>query len=253
MKRSLLRYGLGGLALYALFLVLTAPAAWLAGRLPGLTQQRVALAAPQGSLWYGSGDLLLTLPGAGTQNIGRAHWRIQPLALFTAKLRYAVELQLVDGRLAGSLYATRDGVVVDELQGRLSAPGAARLYPPLGLFDPAGEVTVRASAFGLAQRQVSGQAELTWQGAASNLSAVKPLGDYRLTVTGQGQSARLRLETVKGSLSLTGEGLWMPTVGALQFNGMARPLERAADLEPLLRLLGPDRGAGQRSLSVNAR
>jgi hypothetical protein len=98
---------------------------------------------------------------------------------------------------------------------------------------------------------LEGGATLEWQSAGSSLSNVQPLGDYRLEIVGAGKTANLKLSTTRGALELTGQGQWEAQKGQIQFAGLAVPRERAAELEPLLRLLGEDQGNGKRTLVAN--
>ena len=131
---------------------------------------------------------------------------------------------------------------------------AGRFYSPIRLLSPKGQIRFNAAALEIKQNTVHGNAELQWQGAGSKLSAVDPLGDYRLVVTGEGETVRLELETVRGDLVLSGRGGWdIANEGRIKFVGNAKPRARRLELEPILRLLGRDQGGGQRALILNGR
>jgi hypothetical protein len=70
---------------------------------------------------------------------------------------------------------------------------------------------------------------------------------------GNGKAANLKLTTLRGALELNGQGKWQIQGGQLQINGTAIPRERASELDPFLKLLGPDLGNGRRSLTVDMR
>ena len=97
------------------------------------------------------------------------------------------------------------------------------------------------------QAQLQGQAQLELQHMSTRLSTLKPLGSYRVVVLGTGASTagdtmRLTLDTVEGSLKLQGQGQWRN--GHLQFNGEASSEPDAeAALSNLLNILGQRRGA----------
>jgi len=75
---------------------------------------------------------------------------------------------------------------------------------------------------------------------ASRLSPLRPMGSYRLTLSG-GVAPTLRLDTLEGDLRLTGSGQWVGS--RLRFNGEASaPPEREAALANLLNLIGQRRG-----------
>jgi general secretion pathway protein N len=91
---------------------------------------------------------------------------------------------------------------------------------------------------------IAGRAELVASRVASRLSTLRPMGSYRITLQG-GTPATLRLETLEGSLKLSGTGQW---VGArLRFRGEASAApEREAALGNLLGIIG--RRSGSRSI-----
>ena len=98
---------------------------------------------------------------------------------------------------------------------------------------------------------MEGTAALEWLNAASSLSSVQPLGDYRLEIIGAEKSANLKLTTLRGDLEFTGKGQWQPHTGIVQINGSAAPRARGGELESLLTMIGPDQGGGKRTLNIN--
>jgi general secretion pathway protein N len=88
---------------------------------------------------------------------------------------------------------------------------------------------------------IAGRAELVALRVASRLSTLRPMGSYRITVQG-GTPATLRLETLEGSLQLTGTGQWVGE--RLHFRGEASATpEREAALANLLNIIGRRTGA----------
>jgi general secretion pathway protein N len=91
---------------------------------------------------------------------------------------------------------------------------------------------------------IAGRAELVALRVASRLSTLRPMGSYRITLQG-GTPASLRLETLEGSLQLSGTGQWVGP--RLRFRGEASAApEREAALANLLNIIG--RRSGSRSL-----
>nr|WP_309246731.1 type II secretion system protein N [Ramlibacter montanisoli] len=91
---------------------------------------------------------------------------------------------------------------------------------------------------------VAGRAELVALRVASRLSTLRPMGSYRITLEG-GSQATLRLETLEGSLQLSGTGQWVGR--RLRFRGEASAVPgREAALANLLNIIG--RRTGERSL-----
>jgi general secretion pathway protein N len=94
--KSWWRLLVAGLAAYAVFLVLSAPAAkllpYLQARLPG-----VQFAAPSGTLWSGQAVRV----GAGAVQLDRLRWRLRPLALFKGALEFSLDAELGGRPLTG--------------------------------------------------------------------------------------------------------------------------------------------------------
>jgi general secretion pathway protein N len=89
--------------------------------------------------------------------------------------------------------------------------------------------------------QVEGSMSLEMPGLVSSLSTLRPLGSYRLLLSG-GEQPALDLRTVEGSLQLQGTGRW--TAGQLRFVGEARADAKHEDeLSNLLNILGQRDGA----------
>src|SRR5262249_34241494 len=91
---------------------------------------------------------------------------------------------------------------------------------------------------------IAGRAELVALRVASRLTTLRPMGSYRITVQG-GTPATLRLETLEGSLQLSGSGQWVGQRLHFQGEASAAP-EREAALANLLNIIG--RRSGARSI-----
>ena len=91
---------------------------------------------------------------------------------------------------------------------------------------------------------IAGRAELMAQRLSSRLSTLRPMGSYRITLLG-GQTPTLQLETLEGSLHLSGNGQWVGS--RLRFSGVASAApDRESALSNLLNIIG--RRSGARSI-----
>ena len=91
---------------------------------------------------------------------------------------------------------------------------------------------------------VAGRAELVAQRLSSRLSTLRPMGSYRITLQG-GSPTTLQVQTLEGSLQLSGSGQWVGS--RLRFRGEASAApEREAALANLLNIIG--RRNGPRSI-----
>jgi general secretion pathway protein N len=91
---------------------------------------------------------------------------------------------------------------------------------------------------------IAGRAEFMALRMASRLSTLRPMGSYRITLQG-GTPASLAVDTLEGSLQLSGTGQWVGS--RLRFRGEASATpEREAALANLLNIIG--RRSGARSI-----
>lgn len=238
--------GLAFCLLFLIFLVATAPATWLAWGVARGSRGVVNLNAPTGGFWRGSGTLVLHEASTPPRDLGKLSWNVQVLWLLFGRAQ--VELRLVDQNidLHGVIGATYHALYLDDVGGDMNAVYVSTVYPPAALFSPQGRAALHAPAIKIQKGSVTGKAELTWTDAAMSLSNGKVLGDYHLTLDGQGQSVPLKLDTLKGKLKLDGQGMWQPGNGQVQLSGNAVPQEQSSDVDAMLRLMGPDMGGGRR-------
>lgn len=232
--------------------VVYAPARWLAQGLAQASGARVQLLQPQGTVWQGSAQLVLGA-GSGSQAPtalpGRVLWQLRPslrglqLALqapcclkqdwvWTATPGFAgVQLALSDQP------STQPSVWPSALLAGLGTPwNTLQLQGMLALSTQQLTLQWQSGAWSLA-----GRAQLDATGLSSSLSTLKPMGSYRLGLTG-GPSPTLDLSTLEGSLRLSGSGRWIG--GQLRFEGEASAApERADALGNLLNIIGRRDGA----------
>jgi hypothetical protein len=250
-KTRWLLYVIFGLVFYLLFLIIEIPASWFAWGLNRYTQGTIRLDPIAGSLWSGSGRLVVYYPQTTPHDFGQTEWRINPLWLFAGRVQLSLQDNRQDRQIKTTLGVARNSFMLMDTDTELPAPFIARIYPPLSLISPQGKVRISAAELVLAPETVKGAAAVEWLNAGSSLSSVQPLGDYRLDIMGAGGNADLKLTTMRGDLGLTGQGQWQPAEGQFRLTGSAQPSARAAELEPLLKLMGDDQGSGHRSFTLN--
>ena len=228
--------------------VLFAPARWLAAGIHQASGGQVTLADVRGTVWAGSARLVLS-GGADSQGSmalpGRVDWRMQPglrgmRAAVNAACCMAQALQLqAQPRWGGAL------MQVDDHTSQWPAGLLAGLGTPWNTIQAQGRLAL--STQGLSVEWASGRAamqgrvQLDALDMASRLSTLKPMGSYRLTLNG-GTVNKLQLETLQGSLQLTGNGQWVG--GRLRFDGIASSSpDRLDALSNLLNIIGRRDGA----------
>ena len=253
MKKRGLLYVIFGLVLYLLFLIVELPASWFAWGLNQYTHGTVRLDPIGGSLWSGNGKLVIYYPQSTPHDLGTAEWGINPLWLFTGCLQMHWRAGGQDASINTTLRLGFGQTQLVDTDITFPAQSVSTFYPTATLLSPKGQIRVYTAKLSIDQNGIEGNGEILWRNAGSALSSVQPLGDYRLELVGAGETTTFRLSTSQGTLALTGQGQWQASTGQIQFTGSATPRERAAELESLLKLLGDDRGNGQRTLIFNAR
>jgi general secretion pathway protein N len=232
-------------------LLFFAPAAWLADAVTGASNGQVRLVEPRGTVWDGSAQLVLT-GGAGSADAaalpGRLEWRLRPrLVGVVAQLRadcctpQGLTLQ-ARWRLGGGSLSVADATT------QWPASLATGLGTPWNTLQLDGGLQLATQGLSVEWAEgrptVTGRAQLLAQRLSSRLSTLRPMGSYRITLQG-GAPTTLNLETVEGSLQLSGKGEWVGS--RLRFNGEASAApEREAALSNLLNIIG--RRNGPRSL-----
>ena len=245
-------WALAGLVVGLLLaLVVFAPARWLAGAVDRASAGQVLLSDARGSIWDGSAQLVLT-GGAGSTDAaalpGRVAWAMAP-RWDGLQARMRAEC-CMDRPVAVRLRARWGGfgVALADNVSQWPASVATGLGTPWNTLQFDGELRLSTQALSVewveGRPVVSGRAELLALRLASRLSTLRPMGSYRITLQG-GTPASLAVETLDGSLQLSGTGQWVGS--RLRFRGEASATpEREAALANLLNIIG--RRSGARSL-----
>ncbi|MDP3699758.1 MAG: type II secretion system protein N [Hylemonella sp.] len=232
-------------------LLLLAPARWLAAGLEQFSEGHLQLRQVQGTVWAGSAELVLTGPQGSqgaTRLPGRVQWRVQ-----AAWSHLAMALQAdccMPQALTLRVTPRRDRLqfTVDDSQSTWPMALFSGLGTPWNTVQLEGELHLRSrglrAQWAGGPLQVDGELQLEARDLRSPLSTLKPMGSYRVTLGG-GASPSLQLETLSGSLQLSGHGHWN---GAhLHFDGVASALPaHEAELSNLLNIIG--RREGPRSI-----
>jgi general secretion pathway protein N len=246
-----------------LAVVLHWPAPWLAGAVSKATHGQIQLQEAQGTLWQGSGKLVLT-GGAGSRDAmalpGRIHWQLslapQGLQLPSVQLQLmaaccmtqATHIQM-SAQLAQASFTLQIGDHKSEWPaGLLSGLGA-----PWNTMQPEGNLVVTTQQLNLVLTPQSyvmqGNLMVTAEDMSSKLSTLRPMGTYQINLNNgslnngvPGSTPTLKLTTLSGSLLLSGQGQWQGS--QFQFRGEASAVpEHAAALSNLLNIIGRRQGA----------
>jgi general secretion pathway protein N len=237
-----------GLAAYAVFLVATVPAAWVAAQLQASLPGRIAMSDVRGTLWRGEARVRISPPRAGVVQLDHLDWRFAPSRLLAGEV--AFQAQAKSAGMEGAAEIARGFAAWHARSVKVEgdAAGLATLIPLAAPWRPGGAIALSSPEVEIREREVRGSLEVDWRNAVTGLSEVKPLGSYRLTWRGDGGAGTLEVTTVKGPLRIAGKGTTAPRFA---FSGEARGEgEAARALEPLLDLMGPRRPDGARALEL---
>jgi general secretion pathway protein N len=235
LRRTGVRFALVGAVAYVVFLVATLPASWVDYALERATGGALALGDSSGTVWKGRGTLAAK-SGDGFRAIGDIQWRSNPLSIFTGRLGVAITGTASGGDLKANASLGLRSVRLQNLEASVQVSAIEQAVPLLGIWKPQGRVRISADAFELGPASVRGAATAEWSDAG--MSGIARVGDYRLQVTGNGDNAAIRLQTLRGDLKVSGDGQWRaaePRV--VQIRGVAEAPPARKDLEPLLTLL----------------
>jgi general secretion pathway protein N len=237
-------------ALLGLFFTLIwfAPAAWLSSGVARATAGQVQLIDARGTVWTGSARLVLA-GGVGSRDQaalpGRVDWRLRP-AWGGARVEVRADCctaEPLQARISPSLRGV--SVQVSDATSQWPAALLAGLGTPWNTVQAEGSLQLLTEGVTLAWFEgrmiLGGRTELQALGMSSRLSTLKPMGSYRMTLTG-GPTPVLELSTIEGSMQLSGTGRWVGP--RLRFEGVASAApEHEAALANLLNIIGRRNGA----------
>jgi general secretion pathway protein N len=250
MRKRWWKFVLLGGGFYLFFLMAMAPAAWMAWGVARATHGVVNLNEPVGSLWSGKAMLVIHQAADVPKSLGSVTWELKPLVLILGRLRLNLSVDGSGIQAKSLVDLSYNTLSIRDLRAEFPAKIVATFYAPAALFDPEGQLDISADSVSMEKRGLHGSLQAHWRSASLSLSNVKPLGNYRLYFNGHGESADVEVNTESGSLTIDGKGKLAAATGQFMFNGTARPSASAAELEPLLSMIGPDQGGGQRQLNV---
>lgn len=237
-----------GLVAYSLGVIATAPATLVDAGLQRISQGKLRLVEAQGTLWSGSGQIEIRDAGGRTGVAKSFAWRMLPASLLRGHLVCEVELEQATQSFPVTISLSR----IELANADISLPATALglgvpKLAPLGL---SGELLLHVASLSIERGQMQGSAALRWRDAGSVFTPISPLGDYEVNFDGEGATVHLLLRTIQGPLQLDGKGSWT-NGGSPNFLGIARvPPQHQQQLDPLLRLIAVERGAGSFALQL---
>lgn len=233
-----------------------APAAWLDRLLMAGTRGQLRLAEATGTIWKGDGRLVFvgaaaatgapapdSVQGAVIRGValpGRLRWQLAPLPLVVGVIEAQIMIEGMKQpvRLQGRLLDMR----LSNGQLALARTDLGALGSPWSTVRPAGAVRLSWESVTVQAGRFEGRVQIELRDLSSALSAVRPLGSYRIMIDGRADQTSIELNTISGALELSGRGGLER--GRLRFTAQAAPADpQDSRLTGLLGLLGPREGA----------
>lgn len=242
LRRALLALAFGSVFLVGLCVF--APASLMGYALERVSGGMLSLAQTTGSVWQGSGVALLRQKSK-YQTLGSYRWHLQ---VFSA----ALQVQAGEAAPMTVRYAPFSGrISVDNLHLDLPASALELAAPQLGPYQLQGTLATGSEHLTIGNSGVEGKLTVDWLRAASGLSEIRPLGDYRILLQGNGTSLDAQLSTLSGKLILAGTGSFDQKSG-MRINGTAQaaPGAAAVELNELLHHIGPEIRPGVFTLAL---
>ena len=208
-------WAIGGCLMGVLITTLVyAPAQWLANSIAAISDDRVLLQAPRGTVWQGSAHMVLSggQGSAGAMQLpSRISWALAPTGLgVTVQLRAPTALRLTVA--LNSLSSASWTIETPQLA--LPAEVLTGLGSPWNTLQLAGTLTLQTQpaqplsgtwSTRLGLQNLAGMATLDATDMHTALSTVRPLGNYRATL--QGATFKLETPQADAALQLSGTGV----------------------------------------------
>jgi general secretion pathway protein N len=225
-------------------LIAFAPASLMGSVLERASGGTLTLAQTTGSLWQGSGVMLLRQK-TRYLTLGSYRWSLKILSS-------TLQVQAGDAAPMNLRYAPfSKRINIDNLRITLPVSIMEIAAPQLGPYGLQGSLETSGDHLTLDASGMNGQITMDWLHAASALSAIRPLGDYRILLQGNNGSLNAQLSTLSGKLVLSGNGSYDNASG-MHFSGTAQaaPGTAEAELNEMLHHIGPEISPGVFTLAL---
>lgn len=241
--RPLIAVALGA-ALLAGALVATAPATLFDARIAALSGGRMRMADAAGTIWRGSGELVL-LPSATRQPV---RWRLDALPLFRGEVRGTITAQGAPGATiayGGDHFELRDLDLSLPAASIVRAAGATKIGVGVG-----GNLVVHVEHLLWLPNTLDTQLSAQWREASvpgARAGASIALGEVSVDLNGRGAELSGPVHNAGGDVEISGE-LAVAAAGSskldLTLRQRATDRERAENVAAALSMLGSPDGQG---------
>lgn len=191
---------------YAMTLIATLPAPWIAEAVARFSRQALQLRDPQGSAWRGNGQLYLRQQSGDLLDLGVLRWNASLPGTLAGK--FVTDLSLGDATRTVHLELTPASVALHGVS--LELPGAvlAEIAREMNTLGPQGTLLLRSENLRFGADEILGLADIEWRPARLTAARGLELGSHVARLRGGGRKIDIELGTIDGPLRLSGGGAW---------------------------------------------
>lgn len=246
-------YSAAGIFCLLLFVLATLPAYWIDWLLNRAIPDRVRIQEATGTVWNGTGNLIVHSLGQELAQT-RIAWSVQPWWLMTGKLQLRLNGLDSTAPQQAMLRLGYRYISIQDVNATVPAGLAAALHPAVTLVAPTGRLQIVTDEATLTPAGVQGKLQITWLGAGAGMGGLNELGDYQLLINGRGADAELSIQTLRGDVAVSAQGLWQTQgEGLVRLTGNVVPGSREQSLRPLLTMANTQYNNGQYTWTLNDR
>jgi general secretion pathway protein N len=222
----------------AFLLAFNFPISWASPVISSRTNCKVKLESPQGSIWSGNTSISLgnSINGACAENSFVTERIIWSSSCNLFKISCEINISSAMLSKPGRILISPSDTSINSNELTLPAKILQDLGAPWNTIKPEGQLTLTWGDLTFGNKSRSGNMNLTINDASSQLSSVRPLGDYIINVSSL-DNRLFEVKTLKGALDINGKGSM--TGHGIEFTGeaMAKPEYKDA-LTGLLSVIG---------------
>lgn len=235
---------------FVVTLIFYAPATLLASLVESLSKGQLLLANASGTVWKGTATPSIRQRAGKLLALEKLHWEIDALPIFSGKIISRLQWENVEQTQPMLVTASYGQLELRNTLLPLQAGVLGEFTPMLKPVQLSGKINIKSELITLSTQGISGIAVADWINAGSVLSAVNPLGSYRINLVGAGEKLSLELTTTTGALQLDGNGSFSAVQG-LKFTVTARAAEEGkGKIDELLNNFGPESSPGVHTLNL---
>jgi general secretion pathway protein N len=235
-----------GIGLIIIFVtVWQLPARWLFSSVSTLTQCKVLVDSPSGSIWQGSAAIGFSEPALDGKGCRRAmaiterlHWQMS-CQVFSPGCKLSIETPALSKPL--QIHLGLSEVYVQDNEARLPAEMLEVLGAPWTLLHPRAQLHARWTDLTIRENAGTGTVRISMNDLISPISQIQPLGSYDVQADLTAEGISYVLSTSKGPLLLQAQGTFGPRGVSGQGDASATPEMKEA-LTGLLNLIGKRQG-----------